>query len=144
MSIDTRGKWWKGNSEEDISEYLRAYSENKVKKVFISSCNECGNKDFFVEFDWDEGVTRIICSKCKSIKYLADSEENWEGIKPRKYKCVECKSTSANVGTGFIYRDNGDVKWVYIGVRCSKCGILGSVTDWSIDYSPTSEVEKNI
>jgi hypothetical protein len=146
MSIDTSGKWWRGNNIEDIKDYLIAYSESAypVQKVAISKCNKCGCEEFLVEFDWDEGVSRVICKSCETIKYLADSQENWNDIKPRKYKCVECKSTHANVGIGYAYRENGDIKWVYIGVRCSKCGILGSVTDWKIDFSPTKEIEENI
>ena len=45
---------------------------------------------------------------------------------------------------GFIRRDSGSVKWVYIGSRCANCGVLGSFLDWKIDYEPTDETENNI
>lgn len=146
MAIDTSGKWWKGNSIEDIKDYLIAYSNSTypVQKVIISKCDKCNGNEFLVEYDCDEGVVKIICKTCKTKKYLADSEEYWEDIRPKKYKCTECKSIHANVGTGFAYRDSGDIKWVYIGVRCSNCGILGSVADWKINYSPTNELEENV
>lgn len=38
---------------------------------------------------------------------------------------------------GFIRRENGNVKWVYVGNRCIECGTLGSCLDWKIDYEPT-------
>lgn len=146
MSIDKSAEWWKGNGIEDIKEYLISYSEDSypIQKVIISKCNKCDSVEFLVEFDGNEGATRIICTSCKEVKYLADSKEYWEDVELEKYKCIECKSTHANVGTGFTYREGGDIKWVYIGVRCAKCGILGSVADWKIDYGPTTELEKNV
>jgi len=41
-------------------------------------------------------------------------------------------------------RANGQVRWVWLGSRCTCCHTLGSAFDWKIDYEPTDEMEKNI
>lgn len=65
--------------------------------------------------------------------------------KPKLGKCSVCKTGKQyNVRVGFIRRDNGSVKWVYIGNRCMNCGTLGSYLDWKIDYEPTDAMEQNI
>lgn len=61
------------------------------------------------------------------------------------HKCPVCKkSKSFNVRVGFSRRDNGSVRWVYIGNRCTGCEALGSYLDWKIDYEPTDKMERGI
>lgn len=85
------------------------------------------------------------CTKCATEKILLDCEDGWEDAKPKIKKCPICKkSKSYNVKVGFIRRENGNVKWVYIGNRCTECGTLGSYLDWKVSYEPTDEMEKNI
>jgi hypothetical protein len=48
-----------------------------------------------------------------------------------------CGGEIFNVAVGFALRDDGDVRWVYVGLRCTKDGILGVYADWKIDFSPT-------
>ena len=81
----------------------------------------------------------------KSKKYwtgdcAADIDE-WLRLR----KCPVCKSCKEyNLRVGFARRENGSVKWVYIGNRCTGCGTLGSYLDWKINYEPTDEMERNI
>ena len=53
-------------------------------------------------------------------------------------------SKEHNVKVGFVRRENGSVKWVYIGSRCANCGVLASYLDWKVSYEPTEEMEGNI
>ena len=90
-------------------------------------------------------MQEIKCPKCGEKKILLDCQEIWSEAKPKLRKCAVCKlSKSHNVRVGFERRENGEVKWVYIGSRCTKCGVLASYLDWQINYSPTDEMEKNI
>ena len=80
---------------------------------------------------------RRTCSQCQEQRFICDSEENWPG-RPKKYKCVECKSEQANIGIAFsLYDDKSAIRWIYVGVRCQKCGCLGSVADWKVGYEPS-------
>jgi hypothetical protein len=60
------------------------------------------------------------------------------------WKCIECKSHSANVGVGFFLKGNKEVRWIYVGLRCSKCGVLGCYTNWKIDYEPTKHLLQQV
>lgn len=87
----------------------------------------------------------MTCTSCGTKKILLDCDDVWEDAKPRLRKCRICKTCkSYHVRVGFIRRENGSVKWVYIGNRCTNCGTLGSFLDWKIDYEPTDEMEQNI
>ena len=67
------------------------------------------------------------CAACGVKKILLDGEEYWEDARPRLKRCPVCKeSKTFQVRAGFLRRENGDVRWVYIGERCTACGTLGS------------------
>lgn len=142
--IDRSKKYWIGQDVEDIIEYINAYSENTIADTKVVNCAECGSNIFELRVDTDEGAIQIECSSCKTKKFLLDSEEIWDECEPEKGKCPICKSKNYNIAVGFVRRENGSVKWVYIGNRCTNCGTLGSYADWKIDYEPTDELEKNI
>lgn len=143
--IDTSKKYWAGDAAEDISEYLRLYSEEDDIDVKPVICHSCGNDAFELRVDQNEDVIQVKCTKCGTKKILLDGEDFWEDSRPRLRKCSVCKSSkSYNVRVGFLRRANGSVKWVYIGNRCTDCGTLGSYLDWKIDYEPTDEIEGNI
>jgi hypothetical protein len=138
MTIDTSGKWWKGSSSKDIASYLEALFEDSypIHEHRLSVC-ECGSNEFSLHWIPDEGAARRTCAKCAKKHFICDSKENWEG-RPKKNKCVECKSDIANIGVAFSLReDKSDVRWIYVGYRCANCGVLGSPADWKIDYGPS-------
>jgi hypothetical protein len=141
VAIDKSDKWWLGESPDDIKEYLEAYTENSypISEFRLAKC-QCGGQEFLVEYDSDEGVVRRTCVNCKVKHFVCDSEENYDGGKLKKLKCVECKSTSMNIGVGFSLYDDGEVRWLYNGERCSKCGVLGSCNDWKIGYAPSKHL----
>lgn len=45
-----------------------------------------------------------------------------------------------NVTVGFSRRDDGEVRWVYLGLRCIEDSVLGCYADWKIDYSPSIQL----
>lgn len=143
--IDTSKKYWTGDNADDIDEYLREYSENNSIDVKPVICHSCGNDSFQLRVDQDEDAIQIKCTKCNAKKIILDCEEVWEDAQPKLGKCPVCKSSKEyNVKVGFVRRENGSAKWVYIGNRCTNCGTLGSYLDWKIDYEPTTEMENNI
>ena len=99
-------------------------------------------------FESNEGIAKRVCIKCKKEHFICDSGKYWDDAlkksKPIELKCIECNNKSHEVGVGFEYLKNGDIKWVTIGARCDKCGLLSSPVDWKIDYSPTKYLEKQV
>ena len=138
MAINTSGKWWVGDSPEDIGAYLKAYSSDayEVHQFRLAKCT-CGSVEFELEADDDEGVARRTCVSCKKSHHLCDSADYWDEADPELWNCVECGSTRANVGVGFSLYDDDPcgVRWLYVGERCTKCGVLGCFIEWKVALS---------
>jgi hypothetical protein len=147
MSIDTSGEWWKGSQPNDIKEYLEAYSSDGgylTEEFALSKCS-CDSIEFHLEADDDEGAAKRICTKCKSEHFICDSEEYWEDAEPEEWECIECGSKITNIGVGFaLYPDDKEIKWIYVGVRCSKCGILGCFASWKVGYAPSRHLIQKV
>ena len=144
MGIDTSGKWWVGTSPFDIKEYLEAYSaQNYRTQEFRQSKCACGGETFELLADDDEGCAKRICVSCGAEQFICDSEEYWSEATPEKWKCG-CGSTTANIGVGFSLYDDGEVRWLYVGERCSACGILGCFAGWKVAYSPSKHLLERV
>ena len=48
-----------------------------------------------------------------------------------------CGGDLFGVAVGFSLLDDGEVRWVSLGLRCRSDGQLGVYTDWKIDYGPS-------
>ncbi|MFZ0824055.1 MAG: hypothetical protein WAM87_10400 [Terriglobales bacterium] len=141
MSIDKSGKWWIGTSVDDLREYLEAYSaDNYCIHEFRPAKCKCGGETFELLADDDEGCAKRTCTSCAIGKFICDSEEYWSDATPGQWKCIECGSTSANIGVGFSLYEDGEVRWLYVGERCANCGILGCLAGWKIAYSPSKQL----
>ena len=140
MAIDKSGKWWIGSECEDLVEYLKCLTaEGYLATQFRKAKCSCGSEDFRLAMDSNESVAKRTCSSCSAEHFICDSGEFWTEAEPKEWKCIrKCKSKSANICVGFALRQNKeDVHFVYIGTRCSKCGILGCCVDWQIRTSPS-------
>ena len=146
MAIDTSGTWWVGSDKSDVSDYLNALTDGKIDQFRAARCN-CSSDTFEVDFDGDAGCVRRKCGGCHATSFVCDSAEQWPSASPERYECVACGSKTANVVIGFTLRPATlknrigfarDVKWVFVGVRCDRCGVLGCVADWKINYLPSA------
>ncbi len=143
--IDRTKKYWTGDSAEDISEWLRLYTEEDSLDVKPVICRTCGGDSFALRVDQNEGAVQVECPVCGTKKILLDCEEFWADARPKLRKCSVCKTGQRfNVRVGFVRRENKSVKWIYIGNRCTTCGTLGSFVDWKVDYEPTDRMEENL
>ena len=142
--IDRTPKYRTGTSPDDMIEWLREYTEDDSLEVHHVKCQNCGNIALEARVDGDEGAIQYNCPECGTKKILLDGEDIWADCHPKKRKCIVCKNSRFNIAVGFIRRESGDVRWVYIGERCSNCGTLASYADWEINFGPTAEMEQNI
>ena len=142
--IDKSKEFWTGNSANDINQYLREYTEQRNIEIKPVVCQDCKNDVFALKVDQDEGAVEVKCVQCGRKKLLLDSAEIWEDCEPIGGKCPVCNCKNYNVRVGLLRRNTGEIKHVFIGNRCTKCGTLGSYVDWDINYGPTDEIEKNI
>jgi hypothetical protein len=140
MAIDTSGKWWRGSSFADLAEYIRILTADSYPATHVvRSICICQNTIFRLTADQEEGCAQRTCTSCRKTAFIGDSADYWADATPRKVRCL-CKNTTFEIGVGFALRDQRDVKWITVGQRCIKCGILGSYVDWKVDYSPSTHL----
>ncbi len=142
MGIDTSGKWWVGSRPGDIRAFLEAYTRDAYfSDVFRLSRCACDSSAFYLEADDDEGAAKRTCTRCEAEHFICDSEAYWKEARPEKWACVECGSLICNIGVGFsLYADKAAIRWLYIGVRCTECGVLGCFAGWKIGYEPSLQL----
>ena len=88
----------------------------------------CGNKEFLLYSDDDEGGAFVICSSCKLEKDIENSREYIE--EPLNNIC-SCDNDSLSIGVGrAYYPESNDLRWVYVGAHCGKYGLGGVYVDW--------------
>jgi hypothetical protein len=141
MTIDRAGKWWTGTDFADVAQYLREYTAAgyPADEIVQSACT-CGRSVFRLEGDPDEGCVRRTCASCRAQAFIGDSGDSWDDAAPVKLACRGCRGRLFEVGVAFAKREDGEVRWITVGERCIRCGVLGSFVDWKIDYSPTDHL----
>lgn len=143
MAIDTSTEHWKGENFDDLVEYLQVYSADgyPAETFFPCVCAACGHRFFKLRVDQDEGCARRICGHCGDEAFIANSEEYWHAAQPKSVKCA-CRNRTFEVAVAYAVKSTGDIRWVYVGHRCEKCGTLGTAVDWRMNSGLTDEYLK--
>jgi hypothetical protein len=142
MAIDKSGTYWVGSAAADLDEYLRALTAESypADRVVHARCHpECDHDRFGLMYDADQGCARRACARCRCTHEICDSDETWPDAEPETLKC-SCGGTEYEIAVAFSHREDGSVKWITVGARCAKCGVLGSPVDWKIEYAPTDHL----
>lgn len=141
MAIDKSHEYWIGTTPDDLKEYLLAYttSDGTYQPEFFKQIQcHCGSDMFYLEKACE--ISKRFCSKCNDVTFICSSSDQWEEAESEedveRFSCVECDSEEANIVIGFAFYDElqefAAVKWLYVGVRCAKCGILGCFNDCKV------------
>ena len=134
-------EYLRGSRADDIIWYINDYSEDLIDKTELVSCKNCRLDNFSVTIGDAEGTIEVECTYCKEKRFLIDGKEYpADYCETVKVKCPECNSTEFNVGVGFGHRNDNDMKWAYIGARCTNCGLLGCPVDCGVNDSPPDEL----
>ena len=133
MSIRETPSRWFGSESSDIAAYLKAlepggYGVDEYRPIVC----QCGANVFALTIDQDDELGKWKCINCSSGKYITDSKKFWSDAKPKAIECV-CKNSGYNIGFGLNIRDSSWIRWCSLGIRCVKCGSLGSPLDWKDD-----------
>jgi hypothetical protein len=141
VTVDKSGKHWRGTEAGDLDELLDAYSarEHPVGRTVHSRCANCGSAAFGLRVDDEQGYADRRCLSCGTVSLMLDSEDTADEAAPEDCACP-CGGEAFELAAGYALRDDGDVRWVYVGARCLADGTLGVYTDWKIDYGPTDQL----
>ncbi|MBW8483234.1 hypothetical protein [Actinomadura parmotrematis] len=137
--IDRSGEWWRGEDFADLAEFVTDYAAEgyPVARVAEAVC-ACGRRVFEVEVEDGAGARRR-CTACGTWSFIADSGDHWGEQEPYACGCP-CGAEEFAVAVGFALRDDGEIRWISVGLRCVADGILGVHADWKIDYGPTGHL----
>lgn len=139
--LDRTGEWWRGEDPDDLGEYLAAATEAgyPVARVVHAVCGDCGGIVFTVRVDDEPGYAERCCVACGRTRQLLDSADVADDADPTPARCPDGHD-AFNLAVGYALREDGEVRWVYVALRCTTDGTVGVYTDWKIDYSPTDEL----
>ena len=141
MTIDKSGKLWRGEDFADLADYIRQFRAEgyPVSKVVESVCDHCSGRAFRVLVDDTEGCAQRVCVGCGAAAFIADSAEYWEDADPEECECP-CGGDAFAAAVGFALGDDGDVRWISIGLRCQADNTLGVYADWKVNYGPSGHL----
>ena len=139
MALTKIGIHWYGEIHDDIHESIIDYStengyQENLATHFADAVCTCGNFVFSLLMDEDAGVAIRICANCNVEHPIGDSAEYMDDAEVSGSLCV-CNEEEFEITIGVtLYADSEDVRWLYVGCRCVKCGITGVWGDWKNEY----------
>ena len=139
MAIQQTGEHCKGEDFVDLAQYLREYTGDHPVDIVLQSMCGCRGTEFRLETDVEDGGAKRTCPSCGASAFIGDSEEYWADAAPEPCVC-RCEGDRFELGVGFSLRDSGEVKWIAVGQRCTRCGMLGSCVDWKISDGETEHL----
>lgn len=137
MALRKHGKWWYGDSQEDIRPEIIRYSKKAgyCAQHFADAVCKCGGKVFGLLLDDAAGVACRVCVACDAgAQPMADSAEFMEDAEAEGCACL-CGEEAFEITIGVsLYDDSEDVRWLYVGCRCPKCGLTAVYGDWKDEF----------
>lgn len=126
---------------EEIAQLRRGIEEyaaggRTVDEIVVARC-PCGSETFTLVFDDEVGVAARICTECEAEYGIADSEEHLDDVDEVEPAICTCGNDEFRAATGFALDESGEVRWVSVGLRCTRDGVAGVYVDWKIDYLPS-------
>ena len=125
---------------DDLDAYVRGFAAggHPVGEVVHANCAACDSDagGFSVVLDDEEGAAVRTCRSCSDVVAMLDSADYLDEADLGDAACP-CGHEVFDVAVGFALRDDGEVRWVSVALRCHHDGRLGVYADWKIDYSPS-------
>lgn len=133
MALRKKGKYYYGDNIKDLIIELERYADlNKypIDETEATTCSCCDGNIFMLFSDDEESAAMVQCIKCENKQYIRDSQR-YLNNKLDNYTCI-CGAEQFEIAIGVsFYTDTKDVRWVYVGGYCSKCGLVGNYVDWN-------------
>jgi hypothetical protein len=136
MALKKRGKHWYGDSQTDIRDEVRRYSEatGYPAQYFADARCSCGETKFRLSLDDTEGAAIRRCTSCDTSHPIGDSESYAETASLEECACP-CGEEVFEITAGVsLYDASEDVRWMYLGCRCPACGLTAVYGDWKNEF----------
>lgn len=146
MTIKKRGKFWYGDEQSDIRTELARYSKLNEYPVdhFADAVCVCGGRVFRIRVDDNEGAAIRTCVACLNEHTIGDSADFLANAELEQSGCC-CNAEEFEVTVGVsLYPESEDVRWLYLGCRCPKCGLTGCYGDWKNEFQGYRQLLKQI
>ncbi len=133
------------NHAIELEDAIAAYSgKSYAAQRFAHAACSCHNETFRVYFDEREGCAVRVCSRCGLDVFIADSQDYLEDAEFLRAECT-CGSDAFQLSVGVaLYRNSEDVRWLYLGLRCTECGLAGVYADWKNEYPNVEELLERV
>ncbi len=135
-----------GDSQADIREELAAQSgiDGYPVEHFADAICQCRGHIFKLFIDDDEGAAIRECVSCKQRHPMGDSEDNLEDASLSQCECP-CGNDALEVTVGVaLHEGREDVRWLYMGCRCPRCGLVACYGDWKNEFIDYKELLKRV
>jgi hypothetical protein len=142
MALKKRGKYRYGDSQTDIRAEVRRYSKTNAYLAhhFADAICQCGGRLFRLALDENEGAAVRTCVGCKTEHPIGDSDNFLKDAELEECACP-CGGHEFEVTVGVsLYGDSEDVRWLYVGCRCPKCGLAAVYGDWKNEFNGYREL----
>lgn len=136
MALHKRGTHWYGDAQADIRPELHRYSSlnGYPAQHFADAKCSCGSRSFQLRLDEAAGVAVRACATCGLVKLIGDGAEYLDEAAPEESECP-CGSDVFELSAGVsLYEGTEDVRWFYLGCRCTRCGLTACYGDWKNEY----------
>lgn len=136
MSAKKRGRYWYGEDAADLRIEIARFAElnGYAATEFAEAICACGQRTFSLSMDQDAGVAVRTCIACSHQHVMLDGQEYLAEADLIEYGCP-CNGNGLNLSVGIaLYEDSQDVRWVYVGGFCPKCGLIGVYGDWKNEF----------
>ena len=135
MTLKKQAGYWYGTTPEDVEAEVLRYSRlsgHQAARFRASTCG-CGNRTFRLESDEDAGAARRACVACEAVHWMGDSASYAAQARLERHECV-CGADAFELRCGVaLYDGSNDVRWSYIGCRCTRCELVGVFADWKCE-----------
>jgi hypothetical protein len=142
MALKKRGKYRYSDSQADLPDEILRYSKKNEYRAehYHDAVCACGARVFRLSLDDDEGAAVRICTACSAEHPIGDSADFLEGAELRECACP-CGHEEFEITAGVsLYEGSEDVRWLYLGCRCPKCGLVGVYGDWKNEFNGYQEL----
>ncbi len=141
MALRKKGKYWYGDTAEDIREPVVSHSRANGYEAtkFSTPICDCRGTIFKLESDEGVGAARRICVACANVQLMGDSDEYAAEAEFERHSCICDEENFELLPAVALYSGSNDVRWFYIGCRCTHCQLVGVFADYKCEAGDADE-----